>query len=101
MRKKPNPEMIDDENPEWTKEDFKQARPAREVLREQFGEEIANEILKRRGRPPLDNPKERINIRLSHDVVHHFKAGGPGWQSRIDSVLVDFVKRETRRQKHR
>lgn len=46
MRKKPNPELIDDENPEWTKEDFALARPAREVLPEIFGEEIAREILK-------------------------------------------------------
>jgi uncharacterized protein (DUF4415 family) len=99
MRKKPNPELIDDENPEWTEEDFKRARPASEVLREQFGDEIANELLKPRGRPPLENPKERINIRLSHEVVHHFKESGPGWQSRIDSVLVEFVKREIRRQK--
>jgi len=28
----PNPELIDDENPEWTEEDFARARPAREVL---------------------------------------------------------------------
>lgn len=99
--KKPDPELIDDENPEWTKEDFDRARPAAEVLPEIFGEEIAREILKPRGRPPLDNPKERINIRLSHEVVNHFKASGPGWQSRIDSVLVNFVKREARRLKQR
>jgi uncharacterized protein (DUF4415 family) len=97
--RKPDPELIDDENPEWTEEDFKRARPASEVLREQFGAAIANELLKPRGRPPLEHPKERINIRLSHDVVHHFKGTGPGWQSRIDSVLVEFVKRELRRQK--
>ena len=99
MRKKPKPELIDDENPEWTEEDFRRARPASEVLPELFGEDIAKEMLKPRGRPPLENPKERINIRLSHEVVHHFRETGPGWQSRIDSVLVDFVKRETRRQK--
>ena len=99
VSRKPDPELIDDENPEWTEEDFRRARPASEVLPELFGEEIAKEMLKPRGRPPLDNPKERINIRLSHEVVHHFRESGPGWQSRIDSVLVDFVKRETRKQK--
>ena len=25
MKKKPNPELIDDENPEWTEDDFKRA----------------------------------------------------------------------------
>ena len=99
VNRKPDPELIDEENPEWTEEDFARARPASEVLPEIFGEEIAKEMLKPRGRPPLEKPKERINIRLSHDVVDHFRAGGPGWQSRIDSVLVDFVKREVRRQK--
>ncbi len=59
MKKKPNPELIDDENPEWTEEDFKRARPAPEVLRNQFGEEIAKEILKPRGRPSLDKPKRQ------------------------------------------
>lgn len=59
MKKKPNPELIDDENPEWTEEDFKRARPAREVLTEQFGEEIAKEIMKPRGRPSLDKPKRQ------------------------------------------
>jgi len=29
---KPDPELIDDENPEWTDDDFARARPAREVL---------------------------------------------------------------------
>lgn len=29
--KKPDPELIDEENPEWTEEDFSRARPAREI----------------------------------------------------------------------
>ena len=37
MPKRPNPELIDDENPEWTEAMFKQARPAAEVLPELFG----------------------------------------------------------------
>ena len=32
MGKKPNPELIDDENPEWTAADVANARPASEVL---------------------------------------------------------------------
>jgi len=37
MPKRPNPELIDDENPEWTDADFSRARPAAEVLPELFG----------------------------------------------------------------
>ena len=32
MSKKPNPAKADRDNPEWTREDFKRARPAAEVL---------------------------------------------------------------------
>ena len=32
MSKKTNPELIDKENPEWTKKMLKQARPASEVV---------------------------------------------------------------------
>ncbi len=93
MIRKPKPEMSDDDNPAWTAEDFARSQPARKVLAEQFGTRMAEEMLKPRGRPRLANPKERINIRLSHEVIEHFKASGQGWQSRINAVLVDFVKR--------
>jgi uncharacterized protein (DUF4415 family) len=39
------------------------------------------------GRPKKDAPKEAVNIRLDPDVVAHFRAGGPGWQSRINAAL--------------
>ena len=91
MSKKPNPELLDDENPEWTMEDFAKARPASEMLPQLFGEEAARKMLKPRGRPPVEFPKERINIRLSHEVVEHFKSTGEGWQTRIDAALRQFI----------
>ena len=91
MSKKPNPDLLDDENPEWTAEDFAKARPAGEMLPQLFGEEAARKMLKPRGRPPVEFPKERINIRLSHEVVEHFKSTGEGWQTRIDAALRQFI----------
>lgn len=91
MSKKPNPELIDDENPEWTAADFAKARPASEVLPQIFGAKVAQEMLKPRGRPRAEHPKERINIRLSHEVVEYFKSAGDGWQTRIDSALRQFI----------
>lgn len=91
MSKKPNPELLEDENPEWTAEDFAKARPASEVLPQIFGEKVAKELLKPRGRPRVEFPKERINIRLSHEVVEHFKSVGKGWQTRIDAALRQFI----------
>lgn len=45
----------------------------------------------RRGRPPSDVTKERITIRLSPDVVAAFRATGPGWQTRIDEALKEWL----------
>lgn len=41
----------------------------------------------RRGRPVAEKPKISTTIRLSPEVLEHFKAGGPGWQTRIDDAL--------------
>jgi uncharacterized protein (DUF4415 family) len=35
--------------------------------------------------------KVHLSIRLSPGVVAHFKAGGPGWQTRIDDALRKLV----------
>jgi len=92
MRKKPNPELADAENPNWTLNTFKKSRPAREVLPQILGDQISEELLKPRGRPRLETPKERINIRLSYEVIQHFKSSGAGWQTRIDAALREFIK---------
>jgi len=39
------------------------------------------------GRPKKAAPKEAVNIRLDPDVVAHYRATGPGWQSRINAAL--------------
>lgn len=98
MARKPNPALIDQENPEWTDEDFARARPAAEVLREQFGAEAAAHLLRpKRGRPPKATRKRAINIRLSPEVLAFFRASGPGWQTRVDQVLKAHVARGPRR----
>ena len=45
----------------------------------------------RRGRPPVANPKVSTTIRLSRDVIDHFKAEGRGWQTRIDTALREWI----------
>jgi uncharacterized protein (DUF4415 family) len=52
--------------------------------------------LVRRGRPPLERPKEAVKLRLSPDVLDHFRGGGPGWQTRINAELEKVVAREKR-----
>lgn len=48
--------------------------------------------LKPRGRPVAETTKERITIRLSPDVVDKFRATGPGWQTRVDAALTDWLR---------
>jgi uncharacterized protein (DUF4415 family) len=55
---------------------------------------------RRRGQrgPQKSKPlKERVSLRLSPQVVEHFRAAGPGWQSRINTALERAVARERRR----
>ena len=47
----------------------------------------------RRGRPLSENSKVSTTIRLSQDVIDHFRAGGRGWQTRIDEALRDWINR--------
>jgi uncharacterized protein (DUF4415 family) len=69
------------DNPEWTKADFAKAKPFAEAL-----PELAASI--RKGRGPNKAPTKRlVSLRLSPDGLDHFKAKGPGWQSRIDDAL--------------
>lgn len=46
----------------------------------------------RRGRPSLPTVKVSTTIRLDEAVVSHFRSGGPGWQSRINAALNDWIK---------
>ena len=47
----------------------------------------------RRGRPPSANPRISTTIRLSRDVIEHFKAGGRGWQTRVNAALGEWIRR--------
>ncbi len=49
-----------------------------------------------RGRPKSDNKKLLVSVRYSPEVVAYFKSTGEGWQSRMDSVLRDYVARHSR-----
>ena len=44
-----------------------------------------------RGRPKAEKTKVSTTIRLSPEVIEHFRAGGPGWQSRIDEALRKLI----------
>jgi uncharacterized protein (DUF4415 family) len=37
--------------------------------------------------------KRAVSLRLDPEVIDHFRAGGPGWQSRINAVLRKAIDR--------
>ena len=39
------------------------------------------------------NAKKLVSVRYSPEVLEYFKSTGVGWQSRMDSVLKDYVSR--------
>jgi uncharacterized protein (DUF4415 family) len=82
----------DGEVRELTAEDFKHFRPTSDFP------ELAAAFERARGqRGPQKTPtKDRVGLRLDHGVVEHFRATGPGWQSRINDVLADYVKQHSK-----
>ncbi len=47
----------------------------------------------KRGRPPMpaELRKKRVDMMLDPDVLEYFKAGGKGWQTRINKALRDVA----------
>ncbi|MEA2934821.1 MAG: hypothetical protein QOD74_1467 [Variibacter sp.] len=73
----------DRNNPEWTEDDFARGRKF-------AGEKLAvavQELMRERGRPRKDEPKQSIKLRIDADVLRSYRATGSGWQSRINSDL--------------
>ena len=88
------PSRPENENPEWTKDDFARARPAAEVLPEFIGKTATEELMRRgRGRPPKADKKVNQTLRLDPDVLEAFRQEGSGWQARINEVLREHMPR--------
>jgi uncharacterized protein (DUF4415 family) len=88
---KPNPELVDDDNPEWTEEDFKNAVPF-SALPESLQTTLRS--LKRRGKQQSPT-KVSTTVRFDLDVVEAFRATGRGWQSRMNEALKAWLKEHT------
>ena len=70
----------DPDNPEWTKQDFQRAKP--------FAKAFPSLAKSGRRRGLQKQPtKVAVSLRLTREVVEHFKAEGPGWQTRMDDAL--------------
>ena len=71
--------QVEDDAP-LTAAELRTARPAREAVPHII------EAVRRRGRPRGES-KTLITLRLDRDVVIALRAGGEGWQTRINELL--------------
>lgn len=76
-----DPVIFDDDNPEWTEEDFARAKPLSELPAH-----VRNAFPRMRG-PQQAPTKQQVTLRLDPDVLAKFRATGAGWQARINAVL--------------
>jgi uncharacterized protein (DUF4415 family) len=44
-----------------------------------------------RGRPRLPTAKRQVTIRLDPDLLDRLRATGPGWQTRLNEALRDWL----------
>jgi uncharacterized protein (DUF4415 family) len=77
----------DEENPGWTREQIRDARPAADVFAEVFGPEAAEMVKRGRGRPAKADKKVNQTLRLDADLVDAYRRSGPGWQALMNDVL--------------
>lgn len=87
MKRKPDPELIDADNPEWTAAEARKAKSFSALPKT-----LQAKLARRARGAQLAPTKERITIRLSPKVVETFRATGTGWQTRMDAALQDWLK---------
>lgn len=87
MRKKlPDPERVDSDNPEWTEAQIKGAARLKELPAS-----LQRKLRGQRG-PQKAPRKVQTAVRYDADIIEAFKAGGPGWQTRMNDALRDWLK---------
>ncbi len=79
--------VIDADNPPTQPDDWDNA-----IISHSY-KELHEKLAERRRRGPNKQPtKEQVAIRLSPEVLAFFKAGGNGWQTRMDEALQEYVE---------
>jgi uncharacterized protein (DUF4415 family) len=77
---------------EWSAEDFDRAEVWDGNTFLGHGRDFKNGKRKA-GRPKGSGTKELVTLRIDRDILDRFRAGGPGWQTRLNDVLRVAVTR--------
>ena len=91
MPSEPDPEMIDDDNPEWTEEDFARARTFSELPEEH------QRILK--GIMEENAARKKVSVQLPQDVVEKMQETGEGWELRVEEAVRQWLVRQGKRRR--
>lgn len=84
MKNKPNPELIDDENPEWTEAMLSEAKTAAELF--------PHLIKKSKNQVEVDSIKVSTTIDYDADIISAFRATGSDWQKRMNDALKEWLR---------
>jgi uncharacterized protein (DUF4415 family) len=95
VARRPDPYLIDDDNPQLTDEQLANLRPASEVLPPELYARLTARRPGQRGAQKAPT-KVAVTLRLDPEVVAAFKADGPGWQTRINQALKKVVARKAK-----
>lgn len=87
MARRPNPFMTDADNPASSDADLAAFRPAAEML----PSAVFERLTRRPGRPEAEAKRILVTIRIDPETLAAYKAGGTGWQTRMNEALTTWV----------
>jgi uncharacterized protein (DUF4415 family) len=74
-----------------TRDDIQKFRPASEVLPKNLLKVLPKRKPGQRGKQKAPK-KELVTVRLNADILEYFRSLGPGWQTRMNMALKEWVK---------
>lgn len=77
MKQEVNPELIDDENPEWTTKMFSEAKSATELFPHLISQSVE---------------KVKTTVEYDADIIYAFRSIGNDWQNRMNNALREWLQ---------
>lgn len=74
-----------------TAEEYEEIPELTDVFFEQADAHLGGKLI-RRGRRKTEQPKLAITVRYDADIIAAFKAGGRGWQTRMNDALKEWLR---------